>query len=410
MNVIVTDRNIEYTDFLKVSMLKDVESIVGTIDFFVYHKSSEDVQDRLKYLSKIHEKAKNMIYIRKEDSVEKDVQIMITGYGGKYLDDEFFLESEDELIRLVDSLDDVTALVELGGVDVLTDFFNRYLNDGSSGFNKNYLSVVKEAVSTLLDDYNQKSMDIIELSETATEIFANSADIVSKVEEEQIKLKSLIDKLQSSKESLSVMEKPMARVSSVIFFPRIQYLKEKSIIRIKDAGWCPYLVSFVIGFKIYLERIKNLSSKLIVILPVGTLYESRYKDFTWITASNSGVMSSYSSSVVFTNSPTRDTVYKLLEDSKYNIFIVLDMLKMSKEHILNCKGSSVKYAVTGKGMLTKFGIPIGSSFTSIYNVDGSLFTIPAFLEYPEEPEQRERMYLRNCSEYYDVLYKDVRRV
>lgn len=409
MNVIVTDSSIEYTDFLKVGMLKDAESIVGTIDFFVYHKSSEDVQERLKYLSKIHEKAKNMIYIRKEEYVEKDVQIMITGYGGKYFDDEFFLESKDELIRLVSSLDDVTALVELGGVDVLTDFFDRYLNGSSSGFNKNYLSVVKEAVNTLLNDYNQKNMDIIELSETATEIFTSSANIVSKVEEEQTKLKSLVDKLQSSKESLTAMDKSIPKVPSVIFFPRIQYLKERSILRIKDIGWCPYLVSFTLGLSGYLEKIKNLSPKLVVILPVGSVYETRYKDFTWITSSNSNVMSSYSAGIVFTNNPTRDIVFRLLDDSKYNVFIILDMLKISKEHILNCKGSSVKYAVTGNGMLSKYSISAVNSFSSIISVKGSMFTIPFFIEYPDEPEQRERMYLRNCTQHYETLYKDVRR-
>lgn len=410
MNIIVTNNKIEYSGFLKISSLKEVCDVVGNIEFLVYHKSSESQEQKVEYLTKLKDKSNTMVYIRDREYIEQAVQMIVIGSEGKYIDDEFFLESSDELNRLITNLDDVTAIVQLGGTPVLSDFFNRYLKDGSSSFNSSYLAVVKQAVETMLSEYRKKDMELLKMSTTATEIFANSAEIIHRVQSEQQKMRETVSKLESMKESnrfngtLSTGGLP-----SVVFFPRVSYMKEKCIIRIKEIGSCPYLTSMMLGFRVYLENIKYSRPKLIFIEPVGSQYETKYRDFNWVVQKSQKSMQGYYNPVVFTNYPSKDVITRLLDDTDYDTFIVVDRLKTSNDHILNSKGNTVKFAVSGRGVVEKFSLNKANCFSMITKVEGSLFTIPVFPDYPEDSAQRERLYLRVCSDCYEMLYNSKRR-
>ena len=248
MNVIVTNNKIDYAGFLKVNTVEDAMNVTGAIDFFVYHKSSESTEVKVANLSKLKDRVKTFIYIREKSKMESAVQIVVLGSGGKYFDDEFFLESSNELNELIKSLDQVTAIVEMGGVNVLSDFFERYLRQGSANFNQAYLSVVKSAVQTMIAESQQKDLELLQMSETATELFASSANIISKVETEREKLQKMLKNLQSSRETVSISNSNAP--VSVAFFPQVAYLKDKNIIRIKSIGDCMFLHSMMFGFRL----------------------------------------------------------------------------------------------------------------------------------------------------------------
>ena len=161
MNIVVTTNKIDYSGFIKVKSLKEVEAIVGTIDYLVYHKSNESKDDIVDLLSRIKDRARVLVYIRNRSKAEQAIQIIVVGSGGRYFDDEFFMESSEELNGLIKNFTTVTDIVELGGVNVLTDFFTRYLNGGSADFNKSYLSVVKEAVKGMIADYKEKDLQLL---------------------------------------------------------------------------------------------------------------------------------------------------------------------------------------------------------------------------------------------------------
>lgn len=404
MNIIVTNNLIEYNGFMKVSTLEKAIDVLGTINVLVYHKSNEPTESKVDYLTKLKDRVDILIYIRDKDAIEKAVQMIVLGSGGRYFDDEFFLENSSELNSLVRSLDEVTTIAELGGVNVLSDFFNRYLKNGSSGFNAGYLSIVKEAVSSMISDYKQKDLELLQLSETATEIFANSASIISKVETEREKLKELVGTLEEAKNNgqFEAIGRSTS-TSSIMFFPQVPYLKERSIIRVKELGNCAYLTSFMLGLRIYLEHIKYVRPKLIFIMPVGKQYEELYSDFNWVTQQTSRQMENYYNKIIFTSFPNKDVLSKLLDDTEYDTFIVVDRLKVDKTHILNCKGGAVRYAVSGGNSLEKNGIKAFNCF-SPREINGSLFTIPTFSDYPSEYDQRERLYERSCKTQYESLY------
>lgn len=401
MNIIVTDNKVEYEGFLKVSCLKDTLDTMGSIEFLVYHKSNETQEEKVEYLSKLKDIAETLIYIRDKEYVDSVVQMIVVGSGGKFFDDEFFLEDSNELNVLLSSLEEVTALVELGGTNVLTDFFNKYLTDGSTGFNKNYLAVVKEAVSTMIGEYKKKDLELLQLSETATEVFANSVNLISKVELERENLRDKVSSLKQLAENSISM--PMGNVSSISFFPQVNYLKNKNIIRIKEIGNCQYLTSFILGFKCYLSKVKYVKPKVIFIYPIDKIYEEYYKDYDWITQDNSKSTNSYGSDIVFTNYPCRDVLSRLLDEGIYDTFIVIDRTKMYKNHILNSRGTSVSYCVSGSSYISKFGLSVGSCF-STQNLGNCLLKIPIFGDYPKEVIQREGLYLKECLDSYNKLF------
>lgn len=410
MNVIVTSNNIEYNGFVKVSSLSDVGTIVGSIDFLVFHKSTETREEKVEYLTKLKNSVKTIIYIRDREYMEQAVQMIVIGSDGKYIDDEFFLESSEELNRLIINLNEVTEMVQMGGVPVLSDFFNRYLKEGKSGFNAGYLSVVKKAVETMLADYHKKDIELLKMSTTATEIFSNSTEIIHRVRSESQKLRDAVDKIESTKDSINSTNIYSASgMQSIVFFPKVSFIKTKNIIRIKEMGTCMYLTSFMLGFRTYLEHIAYLRPKLIIIEPVGKQYEVKYGEFPWVTQQDVKSMQGFYNNVVFTNYPSKEVLHKLLDDADYDTFIVVDRLKTSNEHILNCKGSVVKYVVSGESIIKKFRLDKNNCFSIVGEAPGILFTVPVFPDYPKDFSQREQMYLRVCSAFYDKLCSAKRR-
>lgn len=406
MNVVVSTNSINYDEgWVKYPTLEGAYNSVGNIGVLVYNSSDEDNDLKISYLSKLKEKVEKMIYVCSEDKTDLAVKMIIQGLEGMYFDDEFFLESSHELNILVSSLEEVQLSV-LSGVGVVSDFFNKYLNEGSSGFNTNYLMVVKDAVREMLTDYNTKSLEIIQMSETATEIFSNTSTLLSSIRRESDSLKKELEKLKNNTSNISF---GTSSRGNIMFFPRVNYMKEKSIIRIKEIGGFKFLISFCLGLRLYLENIENVRPKLIVIDSVGDISEEIYKDFKWVKSSTKNSRVNYYHNIVFTNYPTKDVLDTLLNDDNFDTFIVVDRTKSDREHILNCKGSSIKYAIGGKGVVDRFKLPLKDCFSSIIEVGGNMFTLPAFTEYPKDKFKRERLYLSEVSDYYSKLISDLRR-
>lgn len=410
MNVVVSNNKIDYRGFVKVLSLEEISGLVGNIDYLVYHKSNESQEQKVELLSKLKDRVRMLIYIRNREDLEQAVQMIVLGSEGKYIDDEFFLESSEELNRLIINLNEVTEMVQMGGVPVLSDFFNRYLKEGNASFNSGYLKLVKQAVETMLSDYHKKDMELLKMSTTATEIFSNSTEIIHRVRSEQQKLRDAVEKIEASREEKgSSSYFSLGGFQSVVFFPRVSYMKDRDIIRIKEVGSCMYLTSFMLCFREYLELRCYLRPKLVFLEPVGSQYEMKYMDYNWVTQENQKSMQGYYNNVVFTNYPSKEVMNRLLDDNDYDTFIIVDRLKTSKDHLLNCKGTNVKYVVSGKSMVDKLSLNITDCFSIIRELHGSMFTVPVFTDYPEETSLRQQMYMRICSSFYEMLASTARR-
>lgn len=408
MDIIVSkNHGLDGDGFLVVETLAEAEAVLGRIECLIYTKSSETSENKIMYLNSMKDRVGKFVYICNEKDTDMMVKMVITGMNGRYFDDEFFIEGKDELRNLLDSLDEVTELAEMGGVSVLGDFLNRYLKNGSSNFSVGYLCVVKEAVQSLVSDYNQKKLEMLQMSETATELFSNTAEIIGAMKKEHGEMEKAVEKLKSDINrgvltgSVGVGERSR-REPSLVFFPQVSYMKERRIIRIKEIGNFRYLISFVLGMRLYLENVKNVRPKLIIVEPVGELLEKQYEGFDWVTQARVKDKKYFFNSVVFTNCPNKEVMSTLLDDKDYDTFIVVDRINCSRSHVLNSRGS-LYYAVGGAGCIERFKLPVGSCFSSVDPIRGSLFTVGSGREYPAERSARERYYMSRFGENFMML-------
>lgn len=409
MKVIVSNNTIEYSGFLKVKTLSAVFDIEGTIEILVYHKSSEKENDKIRALTDLKDKVGRLIYIRNLDDCEKAIQLVVVGSKGKYFDDEFFLRNSQELNNLVSNIEEVTSIVSMGGVNVVSDFFNKYLTDGSGSFSKEYLLTVKSAVTDMIAQYREKDMELLEMSETATDIFSSTIGLVSSMEEDKKSLQKSIDSLKEARENMTASTSVVPRRTSVSFFNTVNYAKDKKILRIKEVGNVSYLTSFILGFKEYLEKARFVRVKVIFILPVGEFYEQAYSNFNWISQNNYSTNKTYyTDDIVFTNFPITDVIIKLLDDRQYDLFIVVDRL-MVKSHILNCKLPPVKYAVSGERLINNFNLKKVDCFVLNKKVKSTMFSLDYSPDYPETESNRIDFYLRTYKQVYDNLVSLVGR-
>lgn len=408
MNVLVSDTTTTYGDWLVVRTLQDVMGIVGNIENLVFHKSMESSEDKIKYLTSISKDRTSckIIYICSRDRADNAIKMLITGgLNGKYVDDEFFLESERELNTLVSDLPAVIESTELSSSAVLMDFFNRYMSDGSKGISKGYLQIVKNAAMEMTESYHSKSIEILKMSESAAEIFSSSIELISQMREQQETLEKDLRVLRDKKNELDAFNMKPAVGSSIMFYPRVSYLKNKPIIRIKDLSKCNYLISFVLGFREYLDKIKCVRPKLIIIESNGKLTEEKYNDYDWVTSINKNDSRNFYGNITFTNCPTSLIITRLLEDSSFDTFIVVDRTINYKEHLLNCRGIDIK-AVSGSSMIKKFKLHKNRCISSVTNIDGAMLSIPYFEDYPSRDDQRVNKYLKECATLYELIYSN----
>lgn len=405
MNVLVTDRNTEYEGWLVCRSLADVVSLTGSLDNLVLNKSQERSDDKIRYLKMLFSKHTSckFLYVCDEEHTDGAVKMyIIGGLKGRYIDDEFFLEDTHELNGLIVELPAIID-TDMSSSGVLDDFFNRYISGGETEISQGYLQVVKKAATEMVSAYQDKSLELIRMSESASEIFSNSVDLVANMKERQRRLEKDLQNLKDRKEEVDSLSSKVAMGSPILFYPRISYLKVKDIIRFKEIGSVPYLISFFLGFRLYLERVKIVRPKLIVVESQGEMIETKYKGYPWVTQKSKSDSSLYYSEVVFTNCPTSNIVTKMLDDTNYDTFVVVDRTKNYKDHILNSKGPD--FAVSMSNFLVNDNKIPKTKCISIGNaLKGTSMSIPVFEDYPDRDDQRVNTYLRECAALYELLY------
>lgn len=405
--IVVVDNSglaIDDGDIIVVESLVGLDKVVGTIDYLVYHKSSIADTDFASAFSNASSKVTGGLwYICSPDEKDPVVEMAFLAKEGNVITDPYFLSSSDALKSLVLS-GNLPALADLGGVNVLKDFTNRYLSGDFEEIQPGYLKVVEGAVSQIVKDYNNLSDKFLVTAQRATEVLKDSSEGFSLVKKERDKIAEALTSLQESIESNSMFSTSSA--PSVFMFPTVDYKKERDIVRIKDYSNSPYLTSFLLGFMSYLKHIRNKNSKLIFIEPIGDVKRKLYSSYPWITQQDNTNASSYSAEVVFTNYPISSVITRLLDDTTKDFFVVVDRSLAKPNHILNCRNTrKIRYIVQSRGILDRLGVKDVRFFSSILGLDGSDFSIPYFEKYPTNIRARESMYLNECKQSYDSLFE-----
>ena len=408
MIVLISDRSLNYQDnnILVVKSMLEASKVVGGLEALIIHRTSEDPSDFATHLSKIKENGLDkLVYISNPENKQDIIEMFVIGNGGTILEDEFFLEDE-EVLKSTLGVSEGNNLSIVSGLNVIDNFVSRYIDsEDNSPVPQGYLRVVQSASIQLAKEFENKTAQVIKISQEASEVIEEVALNNNEI------LKQKAEALRSLEE-LGNLAKGFQGGSSqanggTAFYPMVSYLKEKDIVRIKDIGNTPYLHSFVHGLQSYADGVLHKRCKMIVVMPVGGLYQVMYDKFKWITKENYKDRSLYSQNIVYTNHPSKTVLEQLLNDNTYSLFIVVDFTTNSNKHILNTRRSrSVRYALSSSRFIESLKRDVSITefkyFTSIKEYEGNLFTIP-YLELPKDTFSRVNLYLRECAQSYDKI-------
>ena len=290
----------------------------------------------------------------------------------------------------------------MGGINVLEGFIDAQLASGSkSKIPKGSLKALKGAITTVNNQYTalmeQKNAMSVGAVEMFTEV-SNTMGLMSKeMKDMQEKLEELekMGKPSNQRGSFGSMVKP-----AVTFFPTVTYLKEKEIYRFKEIGHCSYITHFIFAMRDFFENVMNRRPKVIFVYPKGKLYEELYKDFSWVTQESVSDISRYFNKIVYTNHPTRDVINTLLDDAKFDIFILVDRSVSSKDCILTAKGKPF-FLSESKSMIEKLKCDLSRTIFFDRAVKKSFGVVGEIQGYTSvDDDEKIRRYMSTCDELY----------
>lgn len=404
MRVVVSTNEINYgTSFTKVQSLKSLMGgvIVGDIDILVIHSTKDSSVDLVQGLEKLQKRVRSFVYIY-DGTPDPKIDVAVHGLGGESYDAEFSMGSGELLSDFLLSRKKAGSLVTMGGINVLEGFIDAQLASGSkSKIPKGSLKALKGAITTVNNQYTalmeQKNAMSVGAVEMFTEV-SNTMGLMSKeMKDMQEKLEELekMGKPSNQRGSFGGMTKP-----AVTFFPTVTYLKEKEIYRFKEIGHCSYITHFIFAMRDFFENVMNRRPKVIFVYPKGKLYEELYKDFSWVTQESVSDISKYFNKIVYTNHPTRDVINTLLDDAKYDIFILVDRSVSSKECILTAKGKPF-FLSESKSMIERLKCDLSRTIFFDRAVKKSFGVVGEIQGYSSvDDDEKIRRYMSTCDELY----------
>lgn len=409
VNALITTSGKKYKNF---TVLKSVKRLaVMQLDTLVFHDSTDEPQEVLSMLR--DKEITNLYYICDETKMLDEIKVFISGKGGQLITDEFYLENNDTLSSLTSNSEVSKELVSTKSVNVLEDFLKK-AQEGNTSFAKPYLDLVKKATTSVIEDSNRRSEELSQASQTAVMLFESaSRDLDDSVKAQE----NLSKKLESLETLLEETNNAKMNSPSVTTFAASRYSKHKPAIVLKELGNVPYITSFALGLMEYMNKKRNMNSRIIIVLPPGTMYEDMYtfddnEDYEFITNSNHRSRKAYKSRVTFVNYPISTVFTKLFTDA-YDSYIVLDRTKTSEFPILLKQNAKENYMNTWYGVQntrmfkTYPKLSKSRTFTGGIAMKGTMFAIPTFTNYSTNPISRVSTYIKECKEAYDKLIGDL---
>lgn len=409
MNILVDkERNLD--TFFSLQNLSDVLSITGSIDNLILGNPKETGYERVSILLEISNKLNpsSIIYIANPDNLDLTLKIAVQGLGGFYYDDEFFLETSEDLSSLINDKENIKNLITLPGESVIKEFNKSFKKGDIKTPTVQQLSRISETMEVILQEYHNKQGEIIQLSEETLSIFKD----ISKINEDvSIELSDMQSKLKKALEQVELrVSEPVKEVpvqeSGVLVFPRLNINEsDKKIIKIKDINHTKYLTSFLICFVEYLTKVHFLKCKMIVIDPVSDFNSYVPDEYPYITKDNVQETDLFTKgNIIFTNYPTISVMNLLMSEENKEIFIVVDRTIKYKEHLFR-KNNLVFYACNSQRVALSLGIHPNTLITSSESNGSNFIKIPRIKDYSDDVRMREQQYLQTCQDLYEKLLR-----
>lgn len=410
MNVILSSLlDKKYVNFVVCHSMKELRELgVSGIDTVILHKLENIAELNLCFdLVQLHvDGVKKFLYV--SDTQSATLQTVITGLHGQLFTDEFYYDSDDDLLELLSFVDEVEDDDTDGSVSVVRDLVNNLQAKGT-GLSPIYVEQLNEAVNSLELQLYDTNTKLQSMGESSINLISEAKYAIASIKQMNDSLKNTIVEMENR-----VNNSPRATMGQSFIFPDVPYVGNNKILYIREVSPCRYLTSFFLAYLKYLRTRKNVDAKLVVLFAKGTDTLKKYENCSTITEdtlrSSTAINNLVNNEIIATNVPRRDVVQALIKGTRPNI-IVLDRLYRGKPLLCSGSGgaSQIKRleAVSGKSDIARYNLNVAHSIFPVSGPKGCFLCIPHFkkIDMSSDDSAKYVCYNDNCKADFEKLDK-----
>lgn len=373
------------------------------VDCVIFNSSSDSDLDLVRYLTNLSGKVNKVIYINK--SINPLHYCIFTGLNADIYDSEDYLADEDILNFLVsnykstgltmrqssndlDTLAKSIAAISSSSVDAIqklvsNDFWTRTLTTAVTN--------VKRDVALS----NQVNIDVVDM-------LTECSKLINELEEGQDRSSNELEKLHKL---ILDMEKKQRPNTPFYFSTYTVPVNVQKVLYIKVYSDCRYLKSMIGAYHHYLKMSKQVSSKVLFIMPKLKLYIQKYKEVATRLDQDSVEVVNYQSPFFITFEPKKIVMDAFFNQQNIGLFIVVDF--MFGEILVDGHMVTRLNAIGGLSDLETFNLSVESTLTSLTGRSGNLI-IPHINSYQSSNDSTRRsFYFDKCSDLFSRIDKIV---
>lgn len=396
MKVIVsTELADTYTNFVVMKSFKEVRDLKeNTVDTLIIHKPQEDQFNSGVFMAEFHNIGiTQFVYINKEPSTT--IKMLVNGLKGTVIEDEFYLEDEEELLALLEDIGTTPqedTSVAVSSIKLVSDFMEAFVRGEERIKAPVYLEQVNHALTELQSVNQQQELAIKEMGTTSIEVFEKASNIIRNMDNQRKLIQEQLDKLEESQfNSNSNGGNRVSLGNSVQFFSPIKYTGNAKILFIREYSHCRYLTSFALAYTHHVHYTLNKRVKLIICHQKGAGISKLYEEmFTSLDENSSKMISLYDNEYIATNNPKKEVMRELLS-KPCDLFVVVDRL-YGREDILEGRITAKINACGGLGDIKRYNLKIENTIFPVIEQKGNLFFLPSVKDYVTQIDARFATY------------------
>lgn len=397
-----------YLTFNSLDGLNDEE--VPQNSTLVLHSTSEDEIDASLLLDKLisSNNFSELFYIN--SSPLNSIKMYVKSVNGVCEEDESVLHDASSLDEfrmlfrnnLVPSISEYkNDLVSFeDNLSILLNLIDDLKNENSNVFKSPMVTTLERLTESLISD---KEEDV----ETIKGLYKFVHDMATNTNKKLDHLKNLVfDSQQSLERVLKQGGNTKRGTQTVISYPSVSYYGTTNVIVFKEYSSCRYLTSFVLAFSGYLQKIKHLRVKVLLVAVETQLAKKRYEPtFMLVNDKNYTKSSSLQSKSTWVTTPTSTIINNQL-DLNNEVVLVIDRMYGS-ESIINNK-VNVIHCVRGVLEMNANNLQVSDVIASISSIDlkREVGYLPTVRRYPTTVEKRRDTLAKTYESLFVKLYNN----
>lgn len=410
--IVSNSTDYEYIGFQLYDSISEVIDLANEGDVVVLHNNlGSDLQVGVDIAKLVSKGVTSIIYISTDNKPSDILVSSIQSQGGFTLieDSEEFMEesSLEYIIEEIQKRPSEAQLSKMSNLDFLDSFADEYSLGVESKKSKYYINKVNTAITDVIQENKKYRSRFNSIGNQVMNIF----DEVSVTSEETRKIRIAFESRIAELQEQINKDSRRSVGGSVFVYPTVMYNGTKRVLLLKEKVESKYSLSFLLGYKEYLSRVKHQKVKVLVCcqnfkgVTERYLWSNKNGDygcFMEVDSSTVNIRSIREADTLLVTEPSNRVMNALLSVI-CDTFIIVD--KMYGDDII--KGSKVKrkYLVNSLGCIDRMGLKPEACIVSEVSAKKVFASIPRIENYPDDIETRVDSYLDVCKKQYQKLDK-----